>query len=58
MIPWRRWFAFAVLTLGLQPEDFWALTLAEWRALAPDETVALSRAQLNDLIASYPDVQP
>ncbi|HNR76998.1 MAG TPA: phage tail assembly chaperone [Parvularculaceae bacterium] len=57
MIPWRRWFAFAVLTLGLQPEAFWALTLHEWRALAPDETAALSRAGLNNLIALYPDQQ-
>ncbi len=55
MIPWRRWFAFAVLSLGLTPEDFWALTLDEWRFLLPDESPALGRRGLEKLIALYPD---
>ena len=55
MIPWRRWFLFAVVSLGLAPEDFWALTLKEWRFLAPEESAALSRGGLDRLIALYPD---
>ncbi|MCB2114442.1 MAG: phage tail assembly chaperone [Parvularculaceae bacterium] len=58
MIPWRRWFAFAVHSLGLAPEEFWALTVCEWRALAPDDAPALTRAGLVALIASYPDKTP
>lgn len=54
-IPWRRWFSFAVLSLGLAPEAFWSLTLAEWRFLAPDDAGALGRARLDELIALYPD---
>ncbi len=57
MIPWRRWFAFAVLSLGLTPEDFWALTLDEWRFLQPDESPSLDRRGLQRLIALYPDEQ-
>jgi hypothetical protein len=55
MIPWRQWFLFAVLSLGLAPEEFWALTLNEWRFLAPDEGAALTRGGLQRLIALYPD---
>lgn len=55
MIPWRRWFQFAVLSLGLAPEEFWGLTLDEWRFLAPEENPALDRRALNRLIALYPD---
>lgn len=58
MIPFRQWFAYAVTTLGLSPEAFWALTLAEWRFLAPDAPAALSRAGLEALIAQYRDENP
>lgn len=58
MTPWRRWFSFAVLTLGLTPEDFWALTLSEWRFLAPEEGAVLSRTGLLRLIDLYPDETP
>ena len=44
-----------VISLGLAPEDFWALTLNEWRFLAPDDGAALSRGDLDRLIALYPD---
>lgn len=55
MIPFRQWFAYAVSTLGLSPDAFWALTLAEWRWLLPDAPAALTRAGLDRLIALYPD---
>jgi uncharacterized phage protein (TIGR02216 family) len=44
------------LRLGVPPEAFWRLSLAEWRALteAPPAPV-LSRADLTALIARYPD---
>ncbi len=56
-LPWRGWFQFAVLSLGLAPEEFWGLTLDEWRFLAPDDAAALDRRGLNRLIALYPDHQ-
>lgn len=55
MIPWRQWFRFAVVSLGLSPGAFWALTLAEWRFLSPDAPGALGREDLQKLIALYPD---
>lgn len=58
MIPWRQWFAFAVCSLGLSPDDFWSLTLFEWRSLAPDGGGAMDRSGLEKLIALYPDKRP
>jgi uncharacterized phage protein (TIGR02216 family) len=59
MIPFRQWLSFAVAGLGLDPETFWALTIAEWRWLtaraAPE---ALTRRGLDALIALYPDTLP
>ena len=46
--------AFAVLRLGLSPKDFWALSAAEWSALA--ETAApqgMTRDALQSLIEHY-----
>lgn len=58
MIPFRQWLRHAVLALGLSPDAFWALTLAEWRFLAPEAPSVLSRAGLEALIAQYPDQKP
>lgn len=56
MIPFRQWLFFAVATLGLDPETFWALTLAEWRWLtARAGGEALTRGGLDALLALYPD---
>jgi len=56
---WRAWLQLAVLRFGLSPPEFWALTLAEWRALAeaaaPSADTAMSRAELDRLRATYPD---
>ncbi|MEQ8435568.1 MAG: phage tail assembly chaperone [Oceanicaulis sp.] len=53
--PWRSWLAAAVLRLGMTPEAFWALTLAEWRALtlaaAAPALRPMSRAELEALLA-------
>ena len=47
-------FCFAVLRLGLSPQEFWALSVAEWSALA--ETAAppgMTRDALKALIERY-----
>jgi uncharacterized phage protein (TIGR02216 family) len=46
-----------VLRLGLSPDEFWRLSLAEWRALtaAPPQDLPLSRPDLEALLALYPD---
>lgn len=53
---WRIALRLAVLRLGIAPEAFWRLSLAEWRALveAPAAPV-LTRAGLDALIARFPD---
>jgi len=49
--PWAEWLRAGAFALGLKPAEFWALSLAEWRALAgvggaptADELKALMRA--------------
>lgn len=55
---WAERLRFAVRGLGLSPNEFWALTLAEWRALtAPAPGSApISRAHLDALLAAHPDL--
>jgi uncharacterized phage protein (TIGR02216 family) len=60
---WRAALRLATLGLGVAPEAFWRLSLAEWRALAEPlaETPAapvLNRAALDALIARFPDEDP
>jgi len=59
---WRAWLRLAVLRFGLSPRDFWALSLAEWRALlagpGEGEGAALNRAGLERLRAAFPDDPP
>lgn len=46
--------AFAVLRLGLRPEDFWALSAAEWRALVDAVSPqGMTRDALTALIERY-----
>jgi hypothetical protein len=56
---WRVWLQLAVLRLGLSPPEFWALSVGEWRALldaaAPARGEAMSRAELEQLRAAWPD---
>jgi len=54
--PWRAALRRAVLELGLPPEAFWRLSLAEWRALAQAPAApTLDRAALDALVARFPD---
>jgi len=45
----------AASALGVTPESFWRLSLAEWRALAGGEAGGLDRAAFTALAALYPD---
>ena len=49
--------SLAFRTLKLPPQDFWSLSLPEWRALTqpPPAQQPLSRADLAQLMALYPD---
>lgn len=44
----------AALRLGLTPEDFWRLSLVEWRALTGG-AAGLSRSELLALLERFPD---
>ena len=46
--------------MGLAPDAFWALSLAEWRWLIGPAAAdgALTRAGLQRLIDHYPDEKP
>lgn len=54
---WRSWFATAVLRFGLSPDDFWRLSVLEWRALCagPEAANPPDRQTLTALMTRYPD---
>lgn len=57
---WPGWFALGVLRFGLSPDAFWALSLAEWRALcaalgADAPPPPPDRQALDSLITQFPD---
>jgi len=54
MTPWPRLLRLA-LQLGIAPEAFWRLSLAEWRALTTTQGDALTRAGFEDLARRFPD---
>lgn len=43
------------LAMGVTPEAFWRLSLAEWRALAGEAEPTLTRAAFEALAALHPD---
>ncbi|HYD46337.1 MAG TPA: phage tail assembly chaperone [Phenylobacterium sp.] len=45
----------AALALGVTPEAFWRLSLAEWRAVAGEAAPATTRAAFEALAALHPD---
>ncbi len=46
----------AALRLGVEPSQFWRLSLAEWRALvAPPLSDVLSRRAFETLASRFPD---
>jgi uncharacterized phage protein (TIGR02216 family) len=57
---WPGLLRLAVREMGLTPEAFWRLSLAEWRALTimPDAELALPRARFDALCTLYPDEVP
>ena len=57
-IDWVALYAFALSQLRLKPEDFWALTPAEFSWLAgiePGGATALGREWFDTLVARFPD---
>jgi uncharacterized phage protein (TIGR02216 family) len=54
MTPWPRLLRLAA-TLGIAPEAFWRLSLAEWRALTGEQSDALTRQAFEALAQRFPD---
>lgn len=54
MTPWPALLRLA-LQMGIAPEAFWRLSLAEWRALTSAPGEALTRAAFEDLAQRFPD---
>lgn len=54
MTPWPALLRLA-LQMGVGPEAFWRLSLAEWRALTSARSEALTRAAFDDLARRFPD---
>jgi hypothetical protein len=56
---WAAWLRHAVVSLGLRPADFWALSLKEWRMLNPSaRSETLSRNEFETLRQQFPDGGP
>ena len=56
MLPWPEMMRSA-LAAGIRPEDFWRLSLREWRWLAARRT-GLRAGRLAELMAGFPDESP
>ncbi len=57
VVPWGA-LLVAAARMGVAPESFWRLSLAEWRLLAAGTQpapVAMARAELEALVARFPD---
>lgn len=54
MTPWPQLLRLAV-QMGIAPEAFWRLSLAEWRALTAEPSDALSRRGFEALANRFPD---
>jgi hypothetical protein len=52
--PWRRLLALSQ-TLGVEPGNFWRLSLKEWRALVSPADEALTRTAFDALASRFPD---
>lgn len=54
---WPSLLRLAAERFGIPPREFWALSLAEWRALTspPHAERPLSRAELDALLLEHPD---
>ncbi len=59
LLPWPMLLNQAV-SLGIGPQSFWELSIAEWRALVgPNKgtQARMNRADLTDLSLRFPDVE-
>ena len=54
MTPWAALLR-AALAMGIAPEAFWRLSLAEWRAISGAGGEALGRGGFDELARRYPD---
>lgn len=57
-LDWRRARALAAGRFGLGPREFWALSLADWRALCAPPSAddgPPRRADVDALLARFPD---
>lgn len=54
-MPWSQLFRSAVTVLGIDPGSFWRMSLAEWNMLARGNNEPFARANLDALLARYPD---
>jgi uncharacterized phage protein (TIGR02216 family) len=54
MTPWPALLR-AALRMGIAPEAFWRLSLAEWRALTGGGGEVLGRGGFEELARRYPD---
>ena len=59
--PWQSWFGYGVTMFRLSPEEFWALSVQEWRWLLSllelDHEEALKHTGLEALMKKYPDIE-
>ena len=53
--PFDAWLRAGVSALGLSPEQVWATSLRDLRALATSDASPLSRADLDTLCKLFPD---
>ena len=63
LIPWEALIAFGLGRLRLPPDQFWALSFLEFRALLPAGPAAglnttIARVTLENLVKRYPDGDP
>lgn len=54
MLPWAEMWR-AALRAGVPPQQFWALSVREWRWLAGHGLCALDQTGLSDLMQAFPD---
>lgn len=53
--PWGPWMRQAASVWGISPNEFWMLSMADWRRLAQTGDEPMSRQELDVLIGLYPD---
>ncbi len=59
LLPWPTLLSQAI-SLGIGPQSFWELSIAEWRALVgPNQgtQTSMNRADLTHLSLRFPDVE-